>query len=69
MQSGSKLEGFVHCSGYIGLECECGERMILIGREGDWRSEGRDAFECECGEKLTLDANRVEGVPGSFVTT
>jgi hypothetical protein len=57
---------FVLCSGYIGLECDgCGERLVLLGREEDWRSEGRTEFECECGEKLTLDGDRVGVLAGS----
>ncbi len=45
---------------HIMLECRrCGEMMVLLGREEDWRSEGRNVFECECGESLTISANRV----------
>jgi hypothetical protein len=46
----------------IVLGCECGERLVLLGREDDWHAEGRQTFECECGEKLTL-ADRVENGP------
>jgi hypothetical protein len=43
----------------IALECgSCGERVVLLGREDDWRSEGREAFACGCGTELTL-ADRV----------
>ncbi len=43
----------------IVLECgSCGERMVLLGREDDWYSEGRTAFACECGARITL-ADRV----------
>ncbi len=43
----------------IVLGCEaCGERVVLLGREDDWYSEGRRSFTCECGAKLTL-ADRV----------
>ena len=43
----------------IVLGCEsCGERVVLLGREDDWYSEGRTVFECECGAKLAL-ADRV----------
>jgi hypothetical protein len=46
-------------SGRIVLECaSCGERLVLLGREEDWSSEGRGAFACECGAELTL-ADRV----------
>jgi hypothetical protein len=41
------------------LECECGERLVLLGLEDDWYSELRTVFDCECGEKLTL-ANRLD---------
>lgn len=51
-------ERFVLCSERIVLECDCGERLVLLGLEEDWRSE-RPIFECECGEKLTL-ANRTD---------
>jgi hypothetical protein len=44
----------------IVLECRrCAEMLVLIGREEDWRSEGRSIFQCECGEGLTIPANRV----------
>ena len=45
-----------YCSepGRIVLECECGERLILLGTEDDWRSR-RAIFKCECGRKLILD--------------
>ena len=37
------------------LECGgCGERLILLGTEDDWRSR-RAVFKCVCGKKLTLD--------------
>ena len=36
------------------LECECGQRLVLIGPEEDRRSR-RAVFKCECGRKLTLD--------------
>ena len=46
-------------SGRIVLGCgSCGERVVLLGREDDWHSEGRTVFECECGTRLTL-ADRV----------
>ena len=47
-------------SGRIVLGCgSCGERMVLLGREDDWYSEGRTVFACECGARLTL-ADRVD---------
>ncbi len=37
------------------LGCQCGESLILLGREGDWYSEGRTTFECHrCGGPLSL---------------
>ena len=46
-------------SGRIVLGCgSCGERVVLLGREDDWYSEGRTTFACECGARLTL-ADRV----------
>jgi hypothetical protein len=39
----------------IVLTCEeCGERLIILGPEEDWRSR-RAVFVCEEGHKLTLD--------------
>ncbi len=45
----------------------CGERVVLLGREDDWHSEGRSSFACECGAKLTL-ADRVREMGGLSVT-
>jgi hypothetical protein len=47
----------IYRSGRIVLECQCGERIVLLGQEDDWYREKRLTFVCECGEKLTL-ANR-----------
>jgi hypothetical protein len=68
VKSRSKRVDSVPCSRCIVLECECGERLVLLGHEQDWHLEGRTAFECECGKKLTLDDHRVEvpvGLPGT----
>jgi hypothetical protein len=54
MRWSSESDRFVLCSERIVLECKCKERLVLLGFEDDWRSEGRTAFECECGEELTL---------------
>ena len=54
-------ESFVLCSERIVLECMCGERLILLGLEEDWRSQ-KSAFECACGAKLTL-AHRIDKPP------
>ena len=53
MEPGLELERFVDCSERIILECGCGERLVLLGFEEDWRSR-RAVFKCECEEKLTL---------------
>lgn len=46
----------VEPSGQAVLRCAgCGEGVVLIGLEEDWRSEGGTAFGCSCGEELTLD--------------
>ena len=47
------------CSARVVLECVCGERLILLGLEEDWRSEQRTEFECSCGKVLTLSINRL----------
>ncbi len=59
MQNDSVPERFVHCSERIVLDCLCGESLILIGFEEDWKAEHKE-FVCECGAKLTL-ANRRDG--------
>ena len=42
-------------SGRIDLECRsCGERLVLLGGEDDWSTEGHTAFACGCGAQLTL---------------
>ena len=49
-------EHFVNCTRCIVLECRCGEMLLLLGREADWRKEERIVFECGgCGEKLFLN--------------
>ena len=54
MQSFAGSGRFIECSGRIVLWCgECGEALVLLGCEEDWRSE-RAFFECHCGQKLTL---------------
>lgn len=55
----SRSEGFVLFLERIVLDCGCGEKLILLGLEEDWRSE-KSTFECECGARLTL-ADRSEG--------
>ncbi len=58
MQQPSESEKTVECSARIILECGCGEQLILLGLEEDWRSEQRTDFECSCGKGLTL-SNRL----------
>ena len=54
-------EHWVEASGHIVLECgACGEPLFLLGREGDWPKEHRDAFPCRgCGKTVTL-AHRID---------
>ena len=60
MDSSVEPEGHIlESSGRIILECGCGERLILLGLEEDWRSEQRTLFECLCGKGLTLSTNRL----------
>ncbi len=47
-------ERTLECSGQIVLDCQCGDSLILLGQEEDWRSEGRSDFGCGCGKNLTL---------------
>ncbi len=48
----------IECSGRITLECGCGERLVLIGLDEDWRSKQRTDFHCPCDKGLTL-SNRL----------
>lgn len=47
----------VEPSGRTVLGCAgCGEELVLLGLEEDWRSEGRIVFGCAgCGEDIILD--------------
>jgi hypothetical protein len=48
-------ERFTTCSKTIVLECRCGEKLLLLDREADWRKEERTVFECRvCARKLSL---------------
>jgi len=48
-------ERFITCSESIELGCRCGEKLILLGREADWRKEGHTIFTCSgCGKNLSL---------------
>lgn len=52
-------ERVVDCSKSIVIECRCGEKLLLLGRKSDWRSEGRTVFKCGgCGKKLSLKKGR-----------
>jgi hypothetical protein len=52
-------EWTVDHSGRILLRCKkCGQRLILLGLEEDWISEGRTEFECKCGKRLTVGRDR-----------
>ncbi len=53
MQTITDQEQSVECSGRIDLECECGERLVLLGLEEDWQGEQAE-FGCQCGRSLTL---------------
>ena len=53
MQPDSDMDRFVEFSERIVLECDCGEKVVLLGMEDDWDAHD-DAFDCECGRKVTL---------------
>ena len=61
----------VEPSGRIVLGCACGERIVLFGREEDWRGEGRLAFRCAgCGGEVGLDERAEEAKEeGDFVAS
>ena len=52
----------VEASGHVVLSCRsCAERVVLLGRPGDWHREGRSTFTCGgCGREVTL-ADRIFG--------
>ncbi len=58
--SQSPSEHFVTLSKSNVFDCRCGEKLILLGREADWRKEGHTVFTCSgCGKKLSLaDSSR-----------
>ena len=52
----------VEASGRPVLACRsCGERIVLLGRPGDWHRQGGVRLGCECGREVTL-ADRISGV-------
>ncbi len=59
----------VESSGRIVLGCGCGERIVLFGREEDWRDEGRLAFPCAgCGGEVALAEREKEAEKeGDFI--
>jgi hypothetical protein len=58
LQEGQVEEHFIDCLERIVLDCLCGEKLILLGKEGDWRSRNA-IFGCYRGQHLTLD-NRID---------
>ena len=44
----------LECPDSIVLACQCGERLVLIGRLVDWYEEDRLEFSCDCGRILML---------------
>ena len=51
----------VEASGRVVLACPgCGERVVLLGRPGDWYRQGGVRLGCECGREVTL-ADRIVG--------
>ncbi|MDP8926178.1 MAG: hypothetical protein M3M97_04535 [Actinomycetota bacterium] len=52
----------VECSGRVVLECKgCQEKLILLGREEDWREEGLTTFACgRCGRGVALPDDRAD---------
>ncbi len=49
----------------IVLMCEeCGEKLIILGPEEDWRSRCA-VFVCECRRKVTLDGRTEEELPAA----
>jgi hypothetical protein len=47
-------EQVIECQDSITLACECGERIVLLGRATDWYDENRLDFTCECGNVLSI---------------
>jgi hypothetical protein len=58
----------VESSGRIVLGCGCGERIVLFGREEDWRGEGRLTFRCAgCDGEVGLAERAGEAEEGDFI--
>ena len=47
-------ERIIECQDRIVLSCQCGERIVLIGRPVDWYKEDRLEFSCQCGRSLSF---------------
>lgn len=57
-----EIEWDILCPDRVVLDCLCGEKLILLGREEDWYSEGRTTFEChQCGGAVSLSCSPNEG--------
>jgi hypothetical protein len=52
MEGKTVKEQVIECQDSITLACECGERIILLGRAVDWYEEDRLEFSCECARDL-----------------
>jgi hypothetical protein len=65
-QLSSESGNTVEFSGRMVLECECGERLFLLGLKEDWLSEQRTNFDCPCGHILTLADQLDEDVVQEF---
>ena len=58
----------VEASGRIVLGCGCGEKIALLGREEDWRDEGRLTFQCAgCDGEVGIAERAGEAREGDFV--
>jgi hypothetical protein len=71
MQHDHEAEQYILCPDRTVLNCSCGEKLILLGREEDWYSEGRTTFEChQCGATISLanllDEGRGPALIGNF---
>jgi hypothetical protein len=68
MFQGYDSQRFVLCAVQAVFECQCGERLVLLGREEDWYAEGRTTFECGgCGRSITLGETMDEVQPPSLI--
>ena len=50
---GGERRAHVRSSARTVLECDCGERLVLLGSV-TVRNAGRVLLECDCGERFTL---------------